>query len=57
MLAVADAGADDYEDGDDEWIVYTAPTDLMAVKRALEEAGIATKGAEMDHGAHPRPRR
>ena len=25
MLAVADAGADDYEDGDDEWIVYTAP--------------------------------
>ena len=47
MLAVADAGADDYEDGDDEWIVYTAPTDLMAVKRALEEAGIATKGAEM----------
>ena len=47
MLAVADAGADDYEDGDYEWIVYTAPTDLMAVKRALEEAGIATKGAEM----------
>ena len=47
MLAVAEAGGDDYEDAEDEWIVYTAPTDLMAVKKALEEAGVATKGAEM----------
>lgn len=47
MLAVAEAGGDDYEDADDEWIVYTAPTDLMAVKKALEEGGIATKGAEL----------
>ena len=37
MLAVAEAGGDDYEDAEDEWIVYTAPADLMAVKRALEE--------------------
>lgn len=47
MLAVAEAGGDDYEDAEDEWIVYTAPTDLMAVKRALEEQGVETKGAEM----------
>lgn len=47
MLAVADAGGDDYEDADEEWIVYTAPTDLMAVKKALEEAGVETKGAEL----------
>ena len=47
MLAVADAGGDDYEDGEDEWVVYTAPTDLMAVKKALEEAGLETRGAEM----------
>ncbi|MEG0070790.1 MAG: YebC/PmpR family DNA-binding transcriptional regulator [Raoultibacter sp.] len=47
MMAVAEAGGADYEDAEDEWIVYTAPTDLMAVKRALEEAGTATKGAEM----------
>ena len=32
---------------EDEWVVYTAPTDLMAVKGALEEQGIETKGAEM----------
>ena len=47
MLAVADAGGDDYEDADDEWIVYTAATDLMAVKKALEAEGIETKGAEL----------
>mgnify|MGYP003377981159 CR=1 FL=1 len=47
MMAVAEAGGDDYEDAEDEWVVYTAPTDLMAVKGALEEQGIETKGAEM----------
>ncbi|WP_139653623.1 YebC/PmpR family DNA-binding transcriptional regulator [Raoultibacter phocaeensis] len=47
MLAVADAGGDDYEDADEEWIVYTAPTELMAVKKALEESGLETKGAEL----------
>lgn len=46
MLAVAEAGGEDYEDADDEWVVTTAPGDLMAVKRALEEQGIETKGAE-----------
>lgn len=46
MMAVADAGGNDYEDADDEWIVYTSPADLMAVKKALEEAGIGTQGAE-----------
>lgn len=47
MLAVAEAGADDYEDADEEWIVYTAPTELMAVKKGLEAQGVETKGAEM----------
>ncbi len=46
MMAVAEAGGDDYEDAGDEWIVYTAPADLHSVKTALEEAGIVTKGAE-----------
>ena len=46
MMAVMDAGADDFEDADDEWIVFTAPTDLMAVKSSLEEQGVETKGAE-----------
>ena len=47
MLAVAEAGGDDFEDALDEWIVYTSPTDLMAVKKALDEGGIETKGAEL----------
>ena len=47
MLAVAEAGGDDYEDAEDEWVVYTGPTDLMAVKSALEAQGVQTKGAEL----------
>lgn len=47
MMAVAEAGGLDYEDADDEWIVYTVPTDLMAVKKGLEEQGVEVKGAEM----------
>lgn len=47
MMAVAEAGGDDYEDAGDEWVVTTAPSDLMAVKKALEEQGIEVKGAEM----------
>ena len=46
-MLLIDAGADDYEDGEDEWIVYTGPTDLMAVKRAIEAEGVETKGAEL----------
>ena len=41
------AGGDDYEDADEEWIVYTAPGDLMAVVKELEAQGIQVKGAEM----------
>lgn len=47
MMAVAEAGGDDYEDADDVWVVFTAPGDFGAVKKALEEAGIEVKGAEL----------
>ncbi|ACV21761.1 YebC/PmpR family DNA-binding transcriptional regulator [Slackia heliotrinireducens] len=47
MMVVAEAGGDDYEDAEDEWIVYTAATDLMAVKKGLEEQGVQVKGAEL----------
>ncbi len=47
MLAVAEAGGEDYEDADDEWIIYTGATELMSVKRELEANGIETKGAEL----------
>lgn len=46
-MLLLEVGADDYEDADDEWIVYTGPTDLMAVKNALVENGVEVKGAEM----------
>ena len=47
MMAVAEAGGEDYEDGGEQWIVYTTPNDLMAVKNGLEEQGVQTKGAEL----------
>ncbi len=47
MLLVADAGGEDLEDGGDEWIVYTVPSDLMAVSKALEVAGLEIKGSEL----------
>ncbi|MCQ2752263.1 MAG: YebC/PmpR family DNA-binding transcriptional regulator [Coriobacteriales bacterium] len=46
MMAVAEAGGDDYEDAGEEWIIWTAATELMAVKKGLEEQGIEVKGAE-----------
>ena len=47
MLQVADAGGEDLEEGDEEWLVYTMPGDLMAVSKALEGAGVPVKGAEL----------
>lgn len=47
LLAVADAGGEDLEQGEAEWVVTTAPTDVMAVKSALEAAGIEVRGAEL----------
>ncbi|MDZ4177779.1 MAG: YebC/PmpR family DNA-binding transcriptional regulator [Coriobacteriia bacterium] len=47
MMAVADAGGDDLEQGDGEWIVTTAPAEMMAVKDFLEASGVPVKGAEL----------
>lgn len=46
-MAVAEAGGDDYEDAEEEWIVTTSAGSMMAVKKALEEAGVEVKGAEV----------
>ncbi|MBR2522478.1 MAG: YebC/PmpR family DNA-binding transcriptional regulator [bacterium] len=46
MMAVAEAGGDDYEDAEDEWIIYTEFTALNDVRIALGEQGIEIKGAE-----------
>ena len=50
-MAVIEAGGDDYEDADEEWIVYTQPSDLMAVKKALEEQACRSRRRD-DHGGH-----
>ena len=47
MMAVAEAGGDDYEDAGDEWIVWTAYDNMQAVAKALEEQGIEVKGSEL----------
>ncbi len=47
LMLVADAGGDDMEEGEEEWLVYTSPGDVMAVNAALESAGVPVKGAEL----------
>jgi YebC/PmpR family DNA-binding regulatory protein len=46
-LAAIDAGAQDVRPEDDRVEVYTAPTDLFKVRRALEEAGLSVATAEL----------
>ena len=38
-----DAGAEDVEDSGDTWQVTTPPTELHAVRTAIEEAGITVE--------------
>ena len=33
MMAIAEAGGEDYEDAGEEWIVWTAANDVMAVSK------------------------
>ena len=47
MLVAADAGADDIEDLGDTWQVTTPPTELHAVRTAIEAAGFTTKSADL----------
>jgi YebC/PmpR family DNA-binding regulatory protein len=47
MLVAADAGADDVEDGGDAWHVTTPPTELHAVRTAIEEAGFKVAASDL----------
>lgn len=40
MEAALEAGADDYRDEGDTWVVYTPPMDFDRVLKALEDAGL-----------------
>jgi YebC/PmpR family DNA-binding regulatory protein len=47
MLAALDAGAEDITDAGDHWQVTTPPSDLPAVRSALEGSGIPLDSAEV----------
>jgi YebC/PmpR family DNA-binding regulatory protein len=47
MLAALDAGAEDITDQGDTWQVTTGPTDLHAVRTAIEGAGITIASADL----------
>ncbi len=47
MGLALDAGAEDMQSEDDNFVVTTAPGDFEAVKKALEDAGIAPEVAEV----------
>jgi transcriptional/translational regulatory protein YebC/TACO1 len=47
MLAALEAGAEDITDAGDHWQVTTPPSDLPAVRSALEGSGIPFESAEV----------
>jgi YebC/PmpR family DNA-binding regulatory protein len=47
MLVALEAGAEDISDSGDHWQVTTPPSDLPAVRSALDEAGIGVDSAEV----------
>jgi YebC/PmpR family DNA-binding regulatory protein len=47
MLVALDAGAEDISDAGDGWQVTSSPSDLSALKTAIDDAGIATESAEV----------
>jgi len=47
MLAALDAGAEDIADQGDTWQITTSPTELHAVRSALDTNGIAVTNAEL----------
>jgi YebC/PmpR family DNA-binding regulatory protein len=47
MLAALEAGADDVRPSGDQWEIITAPSDLAAVRDAMEAAEIAVDTAEV----------
>jgi YebC/PmpR family DNA-binding regulatory protein len=47
MLVAADAGAEDIQDLGDAWHVTTPPTELHAVRTAIEEAGFKVMSSDL----------
>lgn len=51
LMAVLDAGAEEVNDLDEKFEIVCAPTDIPAVKAALEEAGIEVDDSDQDFRA------
>jgi YebC/PmpR family DNA-binding regulatory protein len=47
LMAAIDAGAEDLSQDDDVWEIVTGPTDLTAVREALEGGGVELQSAEL----------
>jgi transcriptional/translational regulatory protein YebC/TACO1 len=47
MLVALEAGAEDISDSGDHWHVTTPPSDVNAVKGALDDAGVNVESAEV----------
>src|SRR6476620_3636091 len=47
MSAVLEAGADDLQDDDDNWEVFSSPEAFMAVKEAVKQLGVEPASAEV----------
>ncbi len=47
MEVAAEAGAEDLSDSGEQWIIISAPTDLAAVREALEARGLTPQSAEL----------
>lgn len=47
MMAALEAGAEDFEPGEDVYEIYTSVNDFSAVREALEEAGYSFLSAEV----------
>jgi YebC/PmpR family DNA-binding regulatory protein len=47
MEAAMDAGAEDLADEDDHWVVTCSPTDLVAVRAALETADLTPSSSDL----------
>lgn len=48
-LEAIEAGAEDFEEGEGELVVYTQPRDLDKVKKALETSGLEIANAELSY--------
>ena len=47
MMLSLDAGAEDFSEEEDSYEIYTTPDDLVAVAKALEDAGVAMVSSEV----------